>query len=45
MIAKKLNFYFVTVDPERDTAVLNMNEYLNNFNNQIIGVTGRPEKI
>ena len=42
--SKKISFFFVTVDPERDTAV-NMKKYLNNFNNQIIGVTGRPEKI
>ena len=37
--SKKLKFYFVTVDPERDT-VNNIKEYLENFNSDIIGVTG-----
>ena len=36
---KKISFYFVTVDPERDTKK-NMTEYLKNFNNKIIGITG-----
>ena len=37
--SNKINFYFVTVDPERDT-ISNMKEYLTNFNANIIGVTG-----
>ena len=32
-------FLFVSVDPERDTPK-RMNEYLSNFNNEIIGLTG-----
>ena len=38
--SNKINFYFVTVDPERDT-ISNMKEYLTNFNANIIGVTVR----
>ncbi len=42
--SKEINFYFVTVDPERDQ-VLEMNEYLSHFNNQIIGITGQIQNI
>ena len=42
--SKKINFFFVTVDPERDT-ISNMNEYLDNFNENIIGITGQDESI
>ena len=42
--SKEINFYFVTVDPERDQ-VLEMNEYLSHFNNEIIGITGQIENI
>ena len=41
---KKINFFFVTVDPERDT-VKEMSNYLSNFNENIIGVTGNEENI
>ena len=41
---KKINFFFVTVDPERDT-VKEMSKYLSNFNENIIGVTGNDENI
>ena len=34
-----IRFYFVTVDPERDT-IEDLKEYLNAFNPKIIGVTG-----
>lgn len=37
--SNKINFYFVTVDPERDK-ISDMNEYLTNFNENIIGITG-----
>lgn len=40
----KYSFYFVTVDPERDTQE-NMKEYLDNFSNKIIGVTGSVENM
>ncbi len=42
--SKKVNFYFVTVDPERDT-ISNMREYLENFNENIIGITGEKESM
>ena len=41
---KKINFFFVTVDPERDT-VKEMSNYLSNFNENIIGITGNEENI
>jgi protein SCO1/2 len=37
-------FIFVTVDPERDTAA-RMKEYIAQFNNQILGLTGSLEEI
>ncbi|MGB6751342.1 MAG: SCO family protein [Xanthobacteraceae bacterium] len=42
--ADKLNYVFVTVDPERDTAKL-MHAYLSSFDNHIRGYTGTPEQI
>lgn len=39
----KLGKWFVTVDPERDTPEV-LHEYLSNFNNKIIGISGDPEK-
>ena len=35
---------FITLDPKRDTAKL-LNEYLSNFNNTFIGITGNERKI
>ncbi len=42
--SKKINFFFVTVDPERDS-ISNMKEYLDNFNENIIGITGEKESM
>ncbi|UTO29411.1 SCO family protein [Bartonella harrusi] len=42
--ADKLGIWFVTVDPERDTPEV-LHNYLNNFNNKIIGISGDPEKV
>ena len=42
--ATKFSFYFVTVDPERDTQK-HIKEYLINFNNNIIGVTGAVKEV
>ena len=42
--ADKLNYVFVTVDPERDTPKL-MHEYLASFDRHIRGFTGTPEQI
>ena len=36
--------FFISVDPERDTPETVKN-YLSNFNNNFIGITGEPEKI
>ena len=41
---KKINFFFVTVDPERDN-VAEMKSYLDNFNEHIIGITGSEKSI
>jgi protein SCO1 len=42
--ANKLNYVFVTVDPERDTPKL-MHTYLSAFDGHIRGFTGTPEQI
>ncbi|EJF77191.1 hypothetical protein MCO_01370 [Bartonella sp. DB5-6] len=42
--ADKLGVWFVTVDPERDTPEV-LHDYLSNFNNKIIGISGDPEKV
>jgi protein SCO1 len=42
--ADKLNYVFVTVDPERDT-VQSMHSYLSSFDNRIRGYTGTPAEI
>jgi protein SCO1/2 len=40
----KLNAYFVTVDPERDTPEI-MNQYVSNVSKRITGISGPPDKI
>jgi protein SCO1 len=42
--ADKLNYVFVTVDPERDT-VQSMHAYLSSFDRRIRGYTGKPAEI
>jgi protein SCO1/2 len=42
--ANKLNYVFVTVDPERDTPKL-MHAYLSSFDSHIRGLTGTPKQI
>ena len=42
--ADKLNYVFVTVDPERDTVQL-MRDYLSSFDKHIRGYTGTPAQI
>jgi protein SCO1 len=42
--ADKLNYVFVTVDPERDTPKL-MHQYLASFDHRIRGFTGTPAQI
>ena len=40
----KLNAYFVTVDPDRDTPDL-MNQYVSNVSKRIVGISGPPDKV
>ena len=42
--AEKMNFVFVTVDPERDTPET-MATYVAAFSDKIIGITGEPEAL
>ena len=41
---KSVKLFFVSVDPERDTPEV-IKDYLSNFDNKFIGITGEPEKI
>jgi len=41
---ENIQAYFVTVDPERDTAEV-MNSYVSNVSDRIIGITGEPDKV
>ena len=41
---KDLKMFFISVDQERDTPEVVKN-YLSNFNNSFIGITGKPEEI
>ena len=41
---RNIKFFFISVDPERDTPKVVKN-YLSNFDNKFIGITGDPEKI
>lgn len=41
---KDIRAYFVTVDPERDTAAL-MDTYIGNVSDRITGITGEPDKV
>jgi protein SCO1/2 len=42
--ADKLQIYFVTVDPERDTKEL-LNEFIDAFDSRILGLTGTEDKL
>ena len=42
--ADKVNAWFVSVDPERDTAAA-MKDYLSSFDPHLKGLTGNPEQI
>ena len=41
---KNLKFFFISVDPERESPEV-IKDYLSNFDNNFIGITGEPEKI
>ncbi len=40
----RLQAYFVTVDPERDTPEM-LNNYISNVTKRVIGIAGPPEKV
>lgn len=40
----KMNAYFVTVDPERDTPDI-MKQYVSNVSQRITGISGAPDKV
>jgi len=40
----KLQAYFVTIDPERDTPEL-VNQYVGNVSKRITGISGEPDKV
>jgi protein SCO1/2 len=42
--AEKLNYVFVSIDPERDTPTL-LHTYLSSFDKHIRGFTGTPEQV
>jgi protein SCO1/2 len=42
--ADRVNAYYISVDPERDTAAA-MKEYLSSFDPRVKGLTGNPEEI
>jgi protein SCO1/2 len=42
--AQNIKAYFVTVDPERDSAEI-LKAYVSNVSGRIVGVTGEPEKV
>ena len=42
--ADRVNAYFITVDPERDTAAV-MKDYLSSFDPHLQGLTGDPEAV
>jgi protein SCO1/2 len=41
---RDLKFFFISVDPKRDSPEV-IKDYLSNFDNNFIGITGEPEKI
>ena len=41
---KELKVFFISIDPERDTPEV-MKNYLSSFENKIVGITGKSEKI
>ena len=41
--ADRVNAYFISVDPERDTAAA-MKDYLSSFDPHLKGLTGNPER-
>lgn len=44
MSSNKINFYFVSVDPERDSPAM-MRDYLGSFNSNIVGISGEKKEL
>ena len=42
--ADKINIWFITVDPERDTPEV-LHDYLSNFTDKVVGISGDPAKV
>lgn len=42
--ADKINVWFITVDPERDTPQI-LHDYLGNVSDRILGISGAPEAV
>lgn len=42
--ADKLNAYFVTIDPERDTPQV-LGDYITSVSSNVVGITGNPEDV
>ena len=42
--ADKINYYFVTADPERDTTKI-LKQYLSSFDQRILGITGKKDEL
>ena len=42
--ADKINYYFVTADPERDTTKI-LKQYLSSFDQRILGITGKQDEL
>lgn len=42
--ADKINAYFVTIDPERDTPEI-LGDYLNSVTDVVVGITGNPDAV
>ena len=40
----KLQAYFITIDPRRDTPEL-LNTYLSNASDRVVGISGDPDKV
>ena len=42
--ADKINYYFITIDPQRDTKEI-LKQYLSSFDQKIFGITGKQDEL
>ena len=42
--ADKINYYFITIDPQRDTKEV-LKQYLSSFDQKILGITGKQDEL